>query len=428
MSGWSGHSLLSGLPSIPRCRFRNMKPSVLPSVSSDATDVADRSEHDHLLANVYSVCASKARSNTRRLAVRPMSCAFAEDGNYFASEAGFFDLGNWTTSFFTGMSLLDFQISGDLRILQEVNCLGDWYREKVNDRAAETTHDLGFLYSLYSVALYKLTGNFEDRRTALKAADELAKRFRPKGGYIQAWGRVNDDTSDLAGLAIIDTMMNLPLLFWAAEASGNEYYRQIAVTHADTTLRLFLRRDGSVYHAFRFDARSGDSLGACNCSGHSAGSFRARGAAWAIYGFALAYRYTQDGRYLETALQLAGNFVAQVKKAGFAVWDFRLPKGEPRLRDTSAAVIAICGMQELIENSGETESFADFADSQLLELCTTFVNGDYACPGLLKDGQICEKKKRGKNAYRARNVYTAWGDYFLMEALARNLRGVKGFW
>jgi len=391
----------------------------MPVIAADA---------DEGLNAAYSVCVAKSRANTARLADRPMSGAFAADGNYFGFHEGFFDIGNWTSSFFTGMSLLDFEASRDLDLLKEINRLGDVYREKVSSRAENTMHDLGFLYSLYSVGLYKLTGNLDDRRTALQAADQLAKRYVGKGGYIRAWGRMEDESTDYAGLAIIDCMMNLPLLFWASEETGNRFYYHIACRHADTTLANFVRDDDSVYHAFRFDLKTGVPAGGDNYCGYGVETHWARGATWAIYGFSLAYRYTKDPRYLDASRRLAKKFVSLLDDQVVPVWDFRLTADMPPLLDTSAAAIAVCGLQDLLDHlPGETD-LKESADSLLKVLCARYINDDPECPGILKDAQVGDGLIPGKNFYLARNVYTSWGDYYLMEALARRLHGMKSYW
>lgn len=102
------------------------------------------------------------------------------------------------------------------------------------------------------------------------------------------------------GLAIVDCMMNLPLLFWASEAEGNPRYAEVAKAHADMTLRYFVREDDSVCHAYRFD-EDGMPLGEENYCGFSKGSRWARGMAWAIYGYAICYSYTKDKRYLDVS-------------------------------------------------------------------------------------------------------------------------------
>jgi unsaturated chondroitin disaccharide hydrolase len=375
------------------------------------------------LVHAYAICVEKARRNIVKLADRPKSAALAVDGDYFAFDEEFNDISNWTSSFFTGMALLGFETTKDTFFLQQANRLADAYREKVFQYGMDTMHDLGFLYSLYSVANYKLTGDREHRSTALRAADELAKRFSPQGGYIKAWGRMDEKKADYAGLAIIDCMMNLPLLFWAAQETGNRFYSEIAIKHANTTLRCFIRADDSVYHSYRFDLATGAPLrGDFHC-GHGVESHWARGTAWAIYGFALAYGYTRDAKYLEASDRLARKFLSLLDAELVPVWDFRLPKGAKRLRDSSAAAVAICGFNALFKYRPHDSVLAKAADEMLGKLCSDrYLDSDVRCPGVLKDAQI------GGGGSRAQNAYTSWGDYFFMEALARKLYGVRGYW
>jgi len=176
------------------------------------------------------------------------------------------------------------------------------------------------------------------REVALAAANALHQRFNPKGGFIRAWGRL--DTTEQANMAIIDCMMNLPLLYWASLESGDPKYREAAICHADNTLRFFIRPDDSVFHAYRFDLKTGQPMGGDNYCGRSVDSHWARGTAWAIYGFALSHRYTGDRKYLDASLRLARKFTQLLGADPIPVWDFRLPAGEARLRDTSAGAVA----------------------------------------------------------------------------------------
>jgi unsaturated chondroitin disaccharide hydrolase len=396
------------------------------SLRQSSTDVA-ATVHPFDQARAYSLCVEKTRRNITRLADRPISGAWAVDGNYFGFAEGFFEIGNWTSSFFTGMALLAFENGGDLFFLRETNRLADVYRDKVTRQGADTMHDLGFLYSLYSVALHRITGAPEHRQTALLAADALAKRFVPTGGYIQAWGRMDDHESDYAGLAIIDCMMNLPLLFWAARETGNRFYAQVAIRHADTTLAHFVRRDDSVCHAFRFDVASGKPIGPENYCGRSIDSHWARGTAWAVYGFALAYRHTHDARYLAASARLARKFVALLGNDAIPVWDFRLGGHEP-LRDSSAAAIMVCGIDEVVSHEPDA-ALAGKAASLLNALCTdTYLDPRLDCPGVLRAAEVGDGPDRDQGAIRAKNIYASWGDYFFMEALARRLHRTPCYW
>ncbi|PTX92342.1 glycosyl hydrolase [Opitutus sp. ER46] len=373
-------------------------------------------------------CVAKAGANVRRLAARPGAAAWAGDGDYFAAGDGFFEIGNWTSSFCTGMALLAYQHTGDATLLEPLGQLREVYRAKVTTHRRETMHDLGFLYSLYSVGLYRLAGDARDRATALQAAEVLAGRFRPEGGFIQAWGPMDEADTDYAGLAIIDCLMNLPLLWWASRETGDVRLAEIAHRHADTTRARFVRPDQSVCHAYRFHPWADRPVGPDNYCGYDVESQWARGTAWAIYGFALAYRHTGATAYLETARRLARAFCAQLDDEGVPPWDFRLPAGQPRLRDSSAAAIAVCGIDEICAHAHEPE-LAARADALLSRLgAPDYFNADPGCPGLLRQAEVGESFDPATRHVVPRSVYASWGDYFFMEALARRVQVRDVFW
>ena len=145
------------------------------------------------LRRAFDLCVRKTRANIQKLADYPKSGAWAVDGDYFKFREGFYDIGNWTSSFFTGMALLAWEQTEDEYFLHQVERLAAHYEAKVTTRRADTMHDLGFLYTLYSVALFKLTQSQAHRAAGLKAAELLAGRFHAKGGFIRAWGRMDDD-------------------------------------------------------------------------------------------------------------------------------------------------------------------------------------------------------------------------------------------
>ncbi len=374
-------------------------------------------DNPHLNA-AFDLCIRKTRGNIKRLADKPKSAAWAADGNYFNYKEGFYEIGNWTSSFFTGMALLAWRETEDEYFLNQVLRLAPHYREKVFARHLDTHHDLGFLSSLYSIALYKLTGDKQHREVGLRAAEVLSQRFNGKGNFIRAWGRMGTDEQEFpANMAIIDCLMNLPLLYWASKETGGNKYRQIAVRHADTVLKCFVRADDSVCHAFRFDLHTGKPIGPDNVCGNSKDSYWARGAAWAIYGFALSYGYTRDQKYLESAARLARMFIAQLDQEVVPVWDFRLPAKAKQVRDASAAVVAVCGFQELAKHRGARPDILQAKNALLDRVCTEdYLDFNDSCPGVLK------------SAYGNKAAYSSWGDYFLMEALSRELKRGETFW
>ena len=374
----------------------------------------------------FELCIQKTHTNIADLAKTPKSWSWDVQGDYAKWDENFFAISNWTSSFITGMSLLAWQETEDEYFLKQTLLLKETYHRKVFQHHADTMHDLGFLYSLYSVALYKLTGDKAHREVGLRAAELLADRYISGGKFIRAWGRMDqpnvgttdDGSIHVGNMAIIDCMMNLPLLFWAANETGHKKFYDIAVNHADTTLKHFLRTDDSVYHAYRFDLETGAAARGENYCGRDVETHWARGTSWAIYGFALCHRYTRDAKYREAALRLAKKFIANLDDEVVPVWDFKLPVGEPRLRDSSAAAIAVCGFQELLKQ--ENNPLLLEAKTALLNrLCSDdYIDFNPPCRGVLKNGQIG----------RAQNAYTSWGDYYLMEALAVELRSAPTFW
>lgn len=376
-------------------------------------------ETQQALNAALDLCVRKTRQHIKRLADQPKAASNDPEGDYFNWQEGFFEIGNWTSSFLTGMAVIAWSETKDDYFREQLERLAPVYREKVFEQHMDTMHDLGFLYTLYSVALHKLTGDKSHREVGLRAADLLAGRYYENGGYIRAWGRMDEHGTDYDGLAIIDCLMNLPLLFWAAEETGDDKYREIAIKHADTTLKHFIREDDSVCHAYRFDPQTGAVVGEANYCGYGVGSHWARGTTWGVYGFALMYRYTQDRKYLDASLRLARKFIANLDEEVVPVWDFKLPAGETGVRDSSAAAVAVCGFQELEQLGAADEEISATKRALLARLCgEDYLDTDEARPGVLKHGQVGPGDA----------AYTSWGDYYLMEALDRELFKGETFW
>ena len=330
---------------------------------------------------------------------------------------------NWTQSFFTGMALWAYMDTKEEKFLSWAEQFQEEYHHKVFQTPLETMHDLGFLYSCYAVMLYSITGKEIYKDIAVKAADALAMRYDARGCYIRAWGRVDDVTpeyvdSELAknhfftqskGLAIVDCMMNIPLLFWATEATGHPFYRKVAIAHADTTLKNFVREDYSVAHAYRFDEETGDVLREENYCGYGVGSHWARGTAWAVYGFAIAYRYTGKREYYDAAMGLMHKFMEECG-GKIPVWDFRLPEDAEKALDTSAAAIMLCGMIEL-EAFGEKEKIGQYKEALRTSL-EEYVNYDENVMGILREQDGV-------------HVYSSYGDYFFIESMMKERHGLR---
>lgn len=276
-------------------------------------------------------------------------------------------------------------------------------------------HDVGFMWLISAGANYKITGNVQSRRRALKAASFLAGRFNPRG-FIRAWN------GDCVGWAIIDCMMNLNLLYWASEETGDPRYRLMAMTHADTAMKHFVREDGSVEHIVRFDPETGAVLEKMGGQGYGPGSSWSRGQAWGLYGFALSYRHTGKQEYLATSVRIADYFISCLGEDFIPRCDFRQPV-MPDWRDSCAGAIAVCGLMELASHLPEEtgEKYMLTALRMLKAMADRCADWTDKEPAIL---QMCSP------AYHDRQHHFSmvYADYYLVEAVTR-LRGEKmHFW
>ncbi len=251
------------------------------------------------------------------------------------------------------------------------------------------------------------------------------KRWRENIRILQAWGPKDDPQN--GGRIIIDCLLNLPLLYWATEQTGNPRYAEVARIHADQSLRFLVRGDGSSYHTFYFDQETGDAIRGGTHQGYRDGSTWTRGQAWGIYGFALAYRYFRDPEYLAAAKRLAEYFIKHLPEDNVAYWDFDVPQNPTSPRDSSASAIAVCGMLEIAEHLDQ----ADPARAKLLEavqlamksLTENYFTADSETEeGFLRHGSYSVRGGASPDDF------VIWGDYYFLEALMRLEKGVPGYW
>ncbi len=263
-------------------------------------------------------------------------------------------IGWWTNGFWGGMMWQMYELTGQERykaIAEDVERKLD----RVLMDAQSMDHDSGFKWLPTSVNNYRMTGNPASRNRALLAANNLAGRFNHAGQFIRAWNDWGDNGPDRRGWAIIDCMMNLPLLYWASEETKDPRFAQTAMRHADTAARCFVREDGSVNHIVEFDVDSGEMVRSYGGQGYGDGSSWTRGQAWGLYGFAQSFRHTGKREYLDTAMRIADYFVAHIPENGLIPVDFCQPE-EPVWEDSTASVIAACGLLEIWRLSGAASS------------------------------------------------------------------------
>jgi unsaturated chondroitin disaccharide hydrolase len=329
----------------------------------------------------------------------------------------------WTSSFWTGMLWLAYEVTGLTKYRDVAAGQLASYRRRLAERINTDTHDLGFLYTLSAVAEYKLTGDPTARQTALQAADLLTARYYEKAGIIQAWGDLNDP--EQRGRMIIDCCMNLPLLYWATAATGKEEYARMAASHARQAARYLVREDASTYHTFYMDVTTGGPRFGRTAQGYSDGSCWARGQAWGIYGFTLNYLYTGERRFIELARKLANYFLNRLPEDDICYWDLCFTTGTEE-RDSSAAAIAACGLLELAKQLPLGAEYRSYYENAALRIVSSLAE-HYTTRGLNSNG-ILAHAVYSKPAREGVDECNIWGDYFYLEALVRLTMSWKLYW
>jgi len=346
-----------------------------------------------------------------------------KDGRYSdMAEAFPGGIGFWTNGFWPGMLWQMYSATED-EIYKET-------AEGVEERLAglldtfeSLDHDIGFLFLPSAVANYRKTGNKEARRRGLHAASILAGRFNPVGKFIRAWngsvGPVLGERESSGGM-IIDCMMNIPLLYWAAKETGDPRFHHVAVSHAKTAQQYIVREDGSCNHIVVFDPQTGEFLDNPGGQGFEQGSAWSRGQSWAVYGFSLSYRHTGDESFLNTAKRCAHYCISNLAVNGWLpLVDYRAPK-EPLKYDSTAGMITACGLLELAEHVGEYEkNLYTTAALNILKACDAkFSNWNPEADSIVDGGTFFYHDPEGKNT----EVPIIYADYYFIEAVLR-LRG-----
>ncbi|MFB9769224.1 glycoside hydrolase family 88 protein [Lactiplantibacillus modestisalitolerans] len=333
------------------------------------------------------------------------------DGNYQLEKPQW-----WTAGFWPGILWQVFQTTHDEQ-LKEIAIRCEKQLATVLQDPNKVDHDAGFMWMLSSVYQDQLLHDETAKTHALLAANLLAARFNIRGNYLRAWnawiGR-----EDNTGTVIIDSVMNLPLLYWASEVTNDPRFKHIATAHADTILQHFVRDDGSVHHMVIFNAETGDVVEKLGGQGFAENSSWSRGCAWALYGFALAYKYTHAERFLTASMKVANYFLMHTETTKIALWDFRIPANTAEQKydypDSSANAIAACGCLLLADLVTPEEH--DFYYQGAERLVTDLVEqasalDDPNCQGLIKHGtgHFPEQKNL--------DVSLIYGDYFFVEAV-----------
>jgi unsaturated chondroitin disaccharide hydrolase len=337
----------------------------------------------------------------------------------------------WVSGFYSGSLFYLYQYSGDTALSHEAI-----ERLKLLEKLqfVTTTHDLGFMmYNSFGNA-YRLFHDPHYKDVLVQSAKSLATRFNPKVGCIKSWNEVKslDGKRVLHFPVIIDNMMNLELLFFASRVTENPYFKNIAIKHAETTLKNHFRPDYSSYHVVDYDTLTGKVKSKETEQGFSDNSTWARGQAWAIYGFTMVYRETKDKKYLTAVQKMADFFLdnPNLPKDKVPYWDFNVnqpgytplwkydPNKYPVVpRDASAAAITASALIELSGYVDKAVSKKYLDDAKLILISLS--SPQYRAPVGENGGFILMHSCGGVPGDAEVDVPLSYADYYYIEALTR---------
>jgi len=331
------------------------------------------------------------------------------DGNYDQRVAT-----EWTSGLFAGTlwSMYEETHLPEWRLLAE-----RWTAGLEANKTMTSSHDLGFMIFDSFGRGFLLTGDSHYHDVVLRAARSLATRYNPRVGAIKSWDteHVADARREWKYPVIVDNLMNLDFLFWAAAHGGDSAYYGMAERHALTSARAHLRADGSTAHVALFDPITGVLERTATWQGYADTSVWARGQAWAIHGFTASYGHTRRPELLAAARRSADWFVAHLPADGVPHWDFRAPAIPRPERDASAAAIAASGLYNLARyvDAGASDRYRAAADRIVASLASSYM----AAP--TPRGAILAHSTGARPAESEVDVGLVYADYFFVEALLR---------
>lgn len=318
----------------------------------------------------------------------------------------------WCSGFYPGSLLYIYEYTKDSAILKEAE-----KRLAILEPEKHYTgnHDLGFMMFCSFGNAYRITKKPEYKPTIDTAAASLITRYRPKAKVIQSWNA----NKQWRGPVIIDNLMNLELLAWVTDNGGDKKYKEIALNHANTSLKNHFRPDYSSYHVVDYDMNTGAVLKRGTAQGASDSSAWSRGQAWGLYGYTMMYRFTKDQRYLAQAQHIAAFLLNHPNMPLDMVpyWDFDVPATPNTYRDASAAAVMASALLELGQYSSgkERKTYVSAAETMLTSLSSKAYRAS-----LGQNGGFLLMHSTGALPLKSEiDVPLTYADYYYLEALLR---------
>lgn len=325
----------------------------------------------------------------------------------------------WCAGFWPGVLWYDYEYTQDKHILEEAKKFTNSLEFLSQIPAYD--HDLGFLVFCSYGNGYRLTKNPAYKKVILDTADSLSALFNPVVGTMLSWPR-EVEPRNWPHNTIMDNMINLEMLFWAAKNGGNPYLYDIAVSHADKTMKCHFRPDYTSYHVAVYDTISGNLIKGVTHQGYADSTMWARGQAWAIYGYTVVYRETKDPKYLDFAQKVTDVYLERLPEDKVPYWDFDDPSIPNAPRDASAAAVVASSLLELSTYlpNGTGKRYRDAAVEMLTSLSSDNYQSGKSNPSFLLHSV------GHWPAHSEIDASIIYADYYYIEALLRLKRLQEG--
>ncbi len=279
---------------------------------------------------------------------------------------------DWTSGFWSG--ILWYRYENSDKLTDKLQALAYTERQRpLVDEEHDPDHDIGFQLLCSFGHAYANTGRCEYKTILIEGARKLARLYNPQVGTILSWPHAVK-ANGWQHNTIMDNMMNLQLLFFAANNGGPAEFRDIAVSHARRTMENQFRPDYTSYHVALYDSITGKFIRGCTNQGLNDDSFWARGQAWGIYGFTMVYRETHDKSFLRFAEKITDVYLERLPADYIPYWDFDDPAIPNAVRDASSAAIvasALLELAQLEDNSAYAKKYISAAEKMLHSLSSS---------------------------------------------------------
>ncbi|MBJ7882994.1 glycoside hydrolase family 88 protein [Gelidibacter salicanalis] len=318
----------------------------------------------------------------------------------------------WTSGFYPGILWYAYDVTGKDKWKEEAIKRTEVFEDF---KTITEHHDIGFMmFPAYGNG-YEIGGKEEYKDILLTSANSLASRFNPKVGTIRSWSNKMHPRWQ-QHITIIDNMLNIELLFWAAKNGGDKKLYDIAVTHAETTMKNHFRPDLTSWHVIEYDSINGDILNRHTKQGFSDDSRWSRGLAWGVYGYTMVYKETKDKKFLDFAQKITDKYLQLLPEDMVPAWDFDVQQDPKEEKDASAAAIvasALLDLSTMVESKEDQERYYNAA----IKMLNSLASPKYSAVG--KADSFLLHSTGAKSLGHEIDVALIYADYYYIEALSR---------